>query len=80
MVKIDWVDSSHCSGWMMDSDIRADEKNLPHQTIGFVLAQTKNAVTVCQSKGTNQHRNGETSIDSIMEIPIVSITGISFLT
>lgn len=75
---IDWVDSMHgYKTWTHEEDVDVADKYLYKKTVGMFLTETKEAITVVQSRdddGEEKH-----NVDSVMSIPKVSIKKINHL-
>ena len=82
IVEIHWLDSTHDSGWKLNDDYSVDHqrKFLTHKTVGYVLFDEKDFISVVQSKGVETHTDGTYSVDANMTIPKKAITKIISLT
>ena len=69
-IEIEWVDSLHNSGWIIESKVNLSGKELLHKTLGYFLKEDKVSVIVFQSFQINVDPK---SLDALMEIPKVAI-------
>lgn len=69
-IEIFWIDSVHDSGWQQLSNFKASEEQMDHRTVGYVVHESNISLSVAQSFGENRN---DTTIDSVMMIPKVSI-------
>lgn len=78
-VEIVWLDSVHVSGWRRlpewESEGKADGHGLEHKSIGYLLINDKEAVSICQSRNDLSDKFIET-VDAIMTIPRVAVLSI----
>lgn len=77
IIEIDWLDSCHLSGWTRD-ELDFQLKDLQHKTVGFFMKKTDYSISVVQSRKAEVKEKG-TSIDALMEIPIVAISKIRII-
>ena len=66
LIEVDWLDSSGMNGWTHDKS----EQNLRCKSIGYVLGETKQGITIAS------HFSFNGSVNSPMTIPKVAITKI----
>lgn len=79
-IQIWWEDSMHDDGWKRDDHFGPDDdKWLDHETIGFLLLETKKSLNVVQSKRIAPNKDESVSTDSSMCIPKRAITKIKKL-
>ena len=76
LVRIDWVDSMHDSGWQKLSEFNAVEEQMMHRTVGYVVYESRTTLGVCQSYGVNRK---DPTIDAVMQVPKVAIKKIKKL-
>ena len=67
----------HSPGWQFSKKAEEDilKEDLNQHTVGYFFKDTGYSVIVVQSYG-NPEKDGERNVDSLMEIPRVSITKI----
>jgi hypothetical protein len=77
LVKIEWIDSGHVSGWTRRSDLVLDKgTDLMCVTVGFVLHHSELSISVCQSFKRECYREEDRMVDAVMEIPMVAVKSI----
>ena len=59
MVYMRWVDSTFQHGWLTEEEIETYQRYI--NTIGYVLIELPNSITICQNYSDNQY-SGVTSI------------------
>lgn len=79
IVEIHWLDSTHDSGWKLSDDysVEHQRKFLQHKTVGYILFDEKDFISVVQSRGVESNNDGTYSVDANMTIPkkaIIKIT------
>lgn len=77
LLEIEWVDSSHTSGWK-NSKEHEGEPVIDYRTVGYLLQETKRTITVTQSICDYLQEDSSRMIDAIMDIPKVAIKKIKF--
>ena|ERR1035437_407460 len=76
-VEVFWIDSSHESKWTDDKDYLEDkEETLDCRTCGYFLNKLTKCINIVQSHQEYINKEGIRSVDSLMQIPIVSINKI----
>ena len=68
---VKWVDSSHIIGWKKRRDARPMLGLAVCETVGFVVAETDEYLTLAQS--LDDDKGDSQGWDAIMSIPIVCI-------
>ena len=77
-VEIEWVDSSHASGWQDSKEIEGTPQ-IDHRTLGYVLQTTVKTISVVQSVSDYLREDNSRNVDSVMDIPKVAIKKIRYL-
>ena len=79
LVRIDWVDSHSSRGWQQIEDIGEARGGLHCSSVGWLLAEGKETVTIAAHLGLSNDRRTVTQGHSDMTIPRVAITKMRFL-
>lgn len=74
MIYVEWVDSSHSSGWVAAEDAIKLAGDFKCRTVGFLLVETDEHLTVVQT-----HTEDVKQVDGVMTIPKVAITKRKYL-
>lgn len=72
IIKITWLDSTHDDGWKRESEWK-EEGLIEYETVGFYLGETKRTIKVVQSRCIGTDIIDDYLVDSMMQIPKVSI-------
>lgn len=71
IVRVEWVDSAHTSGWMPAKEVIADPQRTEDcVTVGFLLDKTDAEVVLVQSFSDGG------SVDAVMGIPTSTVSRI----
>lgn len=64
----------HTPGWLNPNEYKMCEDDAHHETLGFLMRETEYSYSIAQSKAID-----DAMVDSIMEIPKVSVIKVTEL-
>lgn len=69
MVYVEWIDSSHGSGWTSAEDAVRGARYFTCATVGFLLIEDDKHLTLAQT-----HTDDNKQVDGLLSIPKVAIS------
>lgn len=74
IIYVEWVDSSHNTGWQTAEAALKEDHLLDCKTVGFLIKETDDHLTVAQSSAVDPDQ-----VDGVLTIPKVAITKRKYL-
>ena len=79
IIYVEWIDSTSLHGWNSPAEAKA-LKSDPCRTVGFLLQETDDAVTLVMSHTSRDEENGRESMANAVVIPKFAVTNRSCVT